>query len=110
MYSRSRYVVTAIVFLDLPLELAVKHHAWFFVAAMVLSLLFLTTHRLIDVGWQRLWAVPLCCAGISPTLALYSWPDLDLWLILGFMAILQVPVMAWPIAPPSSEVGGRRER
>ncbi len=95
VYPRYRYVVSTIVFSDFPLELAVRYHEWIFIGVIALVLLFLTVHRLIDIGWQRRWAVPLCCVGMSPAMVLYSRPSVSLWLILGCMAVLQVPVMAW---------------
>ena len=106
VYPRYRYVVSTIVFVDFPLELAVRYHDWLFVVVIALVLLFLTSHRLIDVGWNRYWAVPLCCVGLSPAAVLHFRPSVSLWLVLGCMAILQVPVMAWPGVPPSSEGGG----
>jgi len=111
VYPRYRYVVSTLVFLDFPLELAVRYHEWLFVTVIALGLLFLTVHRLIDIGWQRSWAVPLCCVGMSPALILYARPNVSLWWILGCMAVLQVPVMAWPkkktgaALPSASEAG-----
>ena len=112
VYPRYRYVVSTIVFSDFPLELAVRYHEWIFIGVIALVLLFLTVHRLIDIGWQRRWAVPLCCVGMSPAMVLYSRPSVSLWLILGCMAVLQVPVMAWPnkktgtALPTASDLGG----
>jgi hypothetical protein len=111
VYPRLHYVITTVVFVDFPLGLAVQHHAWFFIGVIGLVLLILTVHRLIDIGWQRGWAVPLCCVGMSPALILYARPSVGLWWILGCMAVLQVPVMAWPkkktgTALPSASVLG----
>jgi hypothetical protein len=111
IYPRYRYVIATIIFADFPLELAVRYHEWLSVVVIALVLLFLAVHRLIDIGWQRRWAVPLCCIGMSPALVLYSRPGVSLRLILGCMAVLQVPIMAWPekqtgtTLPTASAVG-----
>ena len=95
-YPRYRYVIAAVAFIDFPLWVELRHHAWIVTAAILLLMLTLTARRMAEIGWDRIWAVPYCCVTISPLSMLVFWPTLNPWVAFSCVAALHIPVMVWP--------------
>lgn len=95
-YPRYRYVVSAIVFIDLPLWIEARHRDWVLVGASLFVMLVLTVARMREIGWDQIWAVPYCFWTVSPLSFLYLRPTLSPWIAFACIAALQTPVMAWP--------------
>jgi len=95
-YPRYRYVISAVPFIDFPLWIELRHHAWITSATLLLLMLVITAERMAEIGWERKWAIPYCCVTVSPFAALVLLPNMNPWVVFGCVAALHIPVMAWP--------------
>jgi hypothetical protein len=95
-YSRFRYVVSAIVFIDLPLWFEIRRRDWVLAGVCLFLMLAITYRRIGEIGWDKRWVVPYCCLTLTPLALLYIWPSWNPWLAFSLVAALHFPVMAWP--------------
>ena len=103
-YRRYHYVIAAVTFIDLPLWIELRHQEWILAGLSLGLMLALTARRMAQIGWDKLWVYPYCCAVLCPLSMLVFWPSLSPWVTFSCMAALHIPVMVWP--PATREAAG----
>ena len=95
-YRRRIYVILSVAVIDFPLWIELRHQEWVGAGVITFLMFAVTAHRMAQIGWDRIWAVPYCCVALSPFSMLVLLPTLDPWVSLYCVAALHLPVMVWP--------------
>jgi uncharacterized membrane protein YhaH (DUF805 family) len=99
-YSKYRYLISVVAFIDFPLWVAIRHHEWVIAIVLFIPMTLLATRRFAEAGWRGTWAALWCFETISPLALLYFFPGVNQWLALLCVVALQVPLMLWPSMRP----------
>ena len=95
-YSKYRYLISVVAFIDFPLWVAIRHHDWTVAMVLFIPMTLLAVRRFTEAGWRGIWAALWCFETISPLTLLYFFPGLNPWFALFCVVALQIPLMLWP--------------
>jgi uncharacterized membrane protein YhaH (DUF805 family) len=99
-YSKYRYLISVVAFIDFPLWVAIRHHDWTVAIVLFIAMTLLAVRRFAEASWRGAWAALWCFETVSPLALLYFFPGVNPWLVLLCVVALQIPLMLWPSMKP----------